>query len=112
MPQWSTEPDVQGRDKSDNSYEIPVIYSEVPGADYDPLHTQPRSTTPVVSSGPARPSISKSPFLWGLLTVLFGLLTVALAVVTIGLLVIFLTSLGLYTYLSHASFIEGYDLYQ
>ena len=89
-----------------------VIYSEIPGGDYDPLHTQPRSTTPVESSVPARPPISKSPFLWGLLTVLFGLLTVALAVVTIGLLVIFLTSLGLYTYLSHASFIEGYNLYQ
>ena len=90
---------VEGREKADSNYEIPVIYSEIPGAEYDSLHPQPKYTSPIESPVPdlppsRRPAVEpeqksccrKSPCLW-------GLLTAALTVIIVVLLVIFLTGL-------------------
>ena len=105
-------------ERKDNSYDIFVIYSETP--DYDSLHPRLRNTSSVESSVPALPPVPKSTQMQAVKTeqksccrkplCLWGLLTVAITVVTIVLLVVFFTSLGLYTYLSHASCIEVKDL--
>ena len=100
--QGKVKTNVEGREKSDNGYEIPVIYSEILDADYESLHPQPRNTSTIKTaqtSPPESKSIStqtlaeepkqksccrKSPCLW-------GLLTAAITVIIAVLLVIFLT---------------------